>query len=311
MRHHILFAIDLVLAPATFLAALYFKLSRRRGFSNRPFSSAIFRSLGVLPISDHYYEPLFIQSGRSENRRLPGLDLNESGQLALLKELTFADEIPALDFDFQNNMYASGDADFLYQLVRYTKPKRIIEIGAGKSTQLFQLANAKENPDCDHICIEPYEAPWLEEMPVRLIREKVEDVDREIFGQLSAGDILFIDSSHVIRPGGDVLCEFLEIIPTLAPGVLVHVHDIFTPFDYPEKWLWTDMRLWNEQYLLEAFLSNNHDFEVIAALAWLNNQHPQIMKQICPTIQPHNSPGAFWFRRRSPEHDDPQSSRRL
>ena len=298
MRRHISIAIDLLLAPLTFLAALYFKLARRRSFTRRPASSAIFRFLGILPISDHYYEPLFIRPHKPITRTLPGLDLNEPEQLKLLEQLTFADEIPALDFDFYNNMYAAGDADFLYQLVRHTKPKRVIEIGAGESTRIFQLANAKGNSGCEHICIEPYEAPWLEESPVKLIREKVEDVDPGIFHQLEAGDILFIDSSHVIRPGGDVLFEFLSLFPALAPGVLVHVHDIFTPFDYPDKWLWSEMRLWNEQYLLEAFLSNNHDFEVIAALAWLKNQHPALMHEKCPMMSPDKQPGAFWFRRK-------------
>ncbi len=298
MRRYLSLAIDLILAPLTFLAALYFKLSRRRSFARRPVSSAIFRFLGVLPISNHYYEPLFVRPDLPIKRTLPGLDLNETGQLELLEHLTFAEEIPELDFDFHNNMYAAGDADFLYQLVRYAKPKRVVEIGAGKSTRLFQLANAKSNPDCEHICIEPYEAPWLEAMPVRLIREKVEDVDPEIFGQLEEGDILFIDSSHIIRPGGDVLFEFLSLLPTLAPGVLIHVHDIFTPYDYPDKWLWSDMRLWNEQYLLEAFLSNNHDFEVIAALAWLKKQHPTLMHEKCPMMSPDKQPGAFWFRRK-------------
>ncbi|PCJ70527.1 MAG: hypothetical protein COA62_08085 [Rhodobiaceae bacterium] len=298
MRRKIAVLIDLILAPVTFLAALYFKLSRRRGFGRRPASSAIFRLLGVLPISDHYYEPLFIKPSKAISRALPGLDLNENGQLEFLEKLVFADEITDLNFDFSNNMYASGDADFLFQMVRHAKPKHVIEIGAGKSTQIIQLANAKDNQNCEHICIEPYEASWLENMPVTLIREKVEDVGVEIFGRLEANDILFIDSSHIIRPGGDVLFKFLSLLPTLASGVLIHIHDIFTPFDYSEKWQWQDMRLWNEQYLLEAFLSHNSDFEVVAALAWLKQTHPELLSRICPMMAPHRQPGAFWIRRK-------------
>ncbi len=297
MRRKISILVDFALVPFTFCAALYFKVSRRRGFGARPASSAIFRLLGVLPISDHYYEPLFIEPTTKTPRALPGVDLNEKAQLELLEDLVFANEIPNLDFDFSNNMYAGGDADFLYQIVRHTKPKRVVEIGAGRSTEIFQLANARRNDRCEHTCIEPYEAPWLEKLPVNLIREKVEDVPPKVFEELEAGDILFIDSSHIIRPGGDVLFEFLSLLPKLASGVLVHIHDIFTPFDYPDQWLWQDMRLWNEQYLLEAFLSNNKEFEIIAALSWLKHTHPNLLSEKCPMMAANKNPGAFWIRR--------------
>ena len=298
MRRTISTIIDFGLAPLTFCAALYFRITRRRAIGGRPASSAIFRLLGVLPISDHYYEPLFIKPKTPITRSLPGIDLNEKAQLELLERLTYANEIADLEFDFSNGMYAGGDADFLYQMVRHLKPKRVVEIGAGKSTEIFQLANAKENDQCEHTCIEPYEAPWLDNMPVRLIREKVENVNPTVFTNLEAGDILFIDSSHIIRPGGDVLYEFLSLLPTLAPAVLVHIHDIFTPFDYPDDWLWRDMRLWNEQYLLEAFLSHNSDFEVVAALSWLKQTHHNLLLAKCPMMSANRIPGAFWIRRK-------------
>lgn len=86
---------------------------------------------------------------------------------------------------------------------------------------------------CRHVCIEPYEMPWMEQSGVEVIRARVETVDQTVFRELEAGDILFIDSSHMIRPQGDVLCEFLELLPILRKGVIVHVHDVFTPRDYP------------------------------------------------------------------------------
>lgn len=131
-----------------------------------------------------------------------------------------------------------------------------------------------------------------------LIRERVETLDQAIFTSLEPGDILFIDSSHVIRPYGDVLYEFAEIVPALPPGVWVHVHDIFTPRDYPEKWLRAERRLWNEQYLLEAFLAFNSRVEVKCALNWLKHHHFDELSEACPMIAQHpkHEPGAFWFR---------------
>ena len=116
---------------------------------------------------------------------------------------------------------------------------------------------------------------------------------------LEENDILFIDSTHVVRPGGDVLYEFLEILPTLRPGVLIHVHDIFTPRDYPDHWLIDKMLLWNEQYLLEAFLSFNDSFEVIAALYFLAHDHTEALCEAFPVfakMHPRPEPGSFWMR---------------
>ena len=132
------------------------------------------------------------------------------------------------------------------------------------------------------------------------VDERVESIDLTIFDMLEAGDLLFIDSSHVIRPWGDVLREFLEIVPRVKSGVYVHVHDIFTPFDYPEHWLRQERRLWNEQYLLEAFLSFNERFEIVCAANWLKTFHWDAFSAACPKMQqnPGQVPGAFWFKAR-------------
>src|SRR5690606_23330735 len=118
----------------------------------------------------------------------------------------------------------------------------------------------------EHICIEPFENPWLDASGATIIRRPLEEVDRDLFASLGDGDVLFIDSSHVIRPQGDVLIELLEIVPSLQPGVFVHVHDIFTPRDYPARWVKDEVRFWNEQYLLEALLSCSTSFRVVGAL---------------------------------------------
>jgi hypothetical protein len=162
--------------------------------------------------------------------------------------------------------------------------------------------NEQEDPAyrCRHICIEPYEMPWLEDIGVQVIRKRVEDVGLDLFESLQHDDVLFIDSSHMIRPQGDVLFEYLQLLPTLNPGVIVHIHDIFTPRDYPRDWIVDKMRMWNEQYLLEAFLTNNSQFEVLLALNYLKHSHPDALGAACPILAQEmdsREPGSIWLRR--------------
>ena len=150
---------------------------------------------------------------------------------------------------------------------------------------------------CKHICIEPYEMLWLERLPVEVFRSKVEDMDISTFKSLEANDILFIDSSHIIRPQGDVLFEFLHVLPVLKPGVIVHVHDVFSPKDYPKTWIIDKHSLWNEQYLLEAFLSCNDKFRILGAVNFLKHQYAEALGQKCPNTakSPDEEPGSFWM----------------
>jgi len=266
--------------------------------------------------TSHYYEPTYRESDlpadTNVERSLPAIDLGEAGQLALLRECRFADELRAIpleqanptEFGYRNPSYSFGDAEMLYNIIRLKRPSRIIEIGSGHSTLMAQhaiAANRRHDASygCEHVCIEPYEMPWLERTGVTVLRERVEKLDLALFDTLGKDDILFIDSSHVIRPWGDVLKEIHEIIPRLASGVIIHVHDIFTPRDYPEPWLRTERRLWNEQYLLEAFLAFNRAFEVLSALNWLKHNHFDALAAACPMLAEHPDaePGAFWFRR--------------
>jgi hypothetical protein len=109
--------------------------------------------------------------------------------------------------------------------------------------------------------------------------------------------VLFIDSSHVIRPHGDVLFEYLEVLPTLKPGVLVHVHDIFSPKNYSARWLVQELRLWNEQYLLEAFLTHNDRWEIICSLNYLKHKQYDRLQAVAPMLTPTGEPGSFYMRR--------------
>lgn len=302
--------VSVVLVPAALLLLLY----RRIGSSRLPKSTAILKKIGVFPIRNHYYEPFFsnqLVHPLDVDRKLPGINLNDSEQIKLLSKLTYAHELVDMNllqksdlvenFHINNGSFESGDAEFLYQLIRHIKPSKIVEIGSGSSTKITRLALIKNREETrnaySHICIEPYEQPWLESLSdVQIIRKKVEDIKFDWASELKSGDILFVDSSHMIRPQGDVLKEYLEIFPSLSPGVYVHVHDIFTPKDYLKSWIVDDVKFWNEQYLLEALLSNTNKYEVIAALNYLKHKHYVELKEVCPYLSKDQEPGSFYFK---------------
>ena len=116
-----------------------------------------------------------------------------------------------------------------------------------------------------------------------------------LFCDLEENDILFIDSSHMIRPEGDVLFEYLQILPSLKQGVIVHLHDIFSPRNYPHSWLVDDVKFWNEQYLLEAFLTHNASWKVIGALNFLHHNHHHELKQVAPFLVPEDGTGLILY----------------
>ena len=120
-----------------------------------------------------------------------------------------------------------------------------------------------------------------------------------IVEMLHEGDLLFINSTHIIRPQGDVLFEYLQLIPSLESGVFVHVHDVFTPRDYLDEWLLEEKRFWNEQYLLEAILSNSHRYEVLLANNYLRHDHPAEFERVCPYLLAGAEPGSLYFRVRA------------
>ena len=307
---------DVLLAPLVLLAAWLLKLVRRVGVYRMKISRAILLRVGVFPIRDHYYEPLFhprhLRRPLDRVRSLPGIDLDAAGQLALLERFDYAAELERLPrapaagtgFYYDNPNFPPGDSEYLYSMVRLFRPERIVEVGSGFSTlMMLEAIAATRAADaqyrCDVRCIEPYEMHWLERRPgVEVVRQRIEDVDAAIVTQLRANDILFIDSSHVIRPQGDVLREYLELLPLLAPGVLVHIHDIFTPRDYPVEWVVDEVRLWNEQYLVEAFLSFNRRFAVLGALNFLARDHPGRLAEKFPVFREKAGgcdPGSLWL----------------
>jgi len=304
----IIFAILII--PSGIILKIYSRVGGRR----LPICREILKKIGVYPIRDHYYQPLFNDAHLlvplSSDRNLPGLDLNVKYQLDLLSKINYSSEINfheknnnsknKLSFFLGNGSFESGDAEFLYSIVRHFMPRMIVEIGSGHSTKIANQALAKNkslnNNLYKHICVEPYEMPWLSQLNVEVIRSRVERCDPKLFTSLQHNDLLFIDSSHIIRPQGDVLFEYLEILPNLNTGVIVHVHDIFTPKDYPDLWVRENVLFWNEQYLLEALLSNSSRYKVIAALNFLKSNHYSELANVCPYLDPNRDPGSFYFQ---------------
>ncbi len=313
-RARLLPLIDVLTFLFVYPAAWLLKTIRKIGVGRLPHCKNVLMKVGVFPIRNHYYEPQFDFRKKRQpfslERNIPGIDWNVEGQLSLLADLSFADELTELRqmkagpvaYSFDNRLFGSGDAEYWYQLIRFIKPRRIFEIGGGYSTLIAMRAirrNGMENPGyaCRHICIEPYERPWLDETGVRVIRQKVEELGAGFFSELQSNDILFIDSSHVIRPQGDVAFEYLELLPVLNKGVIVHIHDIYSPRNYPEETLAKNCVLWNEQFLLEAFLSHNSCWKILGALNYLCHNHYEKLKSVAPFLTPEREPCSFYIRR--------------
>ena len=272
-------------------------------------------SLGyhVRPI--HYYEPLpdfrsITPDETARRRQSPAVDFDVAGQLRLAARLasTCGRELDETEvrFDFSNEYFGGLDAAFYYALIRDLRPARVVEIGSGMSTRIAAAAlarNRRDGVESELTCIEPFPAPRLtvDMPPITLIQQRVEDVSLDQFERLQPHDILFIDSSHVLKFNGDVCREFLEILPLLRPGVWVHVHDVFFPRDYPAAWVIEERRAYNEQYLLEAFLAFNRAYSVRLCGHWLWTEHANALCQSWPDMavagSQRHSPSSFWMTR--------------
>lgn len=295
--------LDVVLAPILLVGLVAARILRTLGIQRTPVTRRIVDATGVLPVHDHYYQPMVRprQHVVGGHRELPGVDLRWDAQIELLQSLVpHAAEFDAWlrggTFDPGNGFYGRTDAAVLYAMLRTLRPRRVIEVGSGHSTRVAVAAlarNAQDGAECQHRCIEPYENAWLDGLPVDVLRQRVEDVPLGTFDGLGEGDVVFIDSSHIIRPGGDVVHLLLNVLPTLAPGVVVHVHDVFTPDDYPDDWLIRLRRLWNEQYVLEALLSGGDAYQVELAVSALWKRNPEALR----AVGAEGAGSAFWFRR--------------
>lgn len=266
----------------------------------------------------HFYSPIPDREevrGREERifsipKELPGIDLNEQGQLRLLDELAsfypdmpFAEEKkPGLRYHFNNVAFCHTDAVILYSVLRWLRPKRLIEVGSGFSSAVSLDTNELFlGGSMEFTFIEPFPETLnsllteKDRHKAALVHKPLQEVELDLFRELKAGDVLFIDSTHVSKTGSDVNYIFFEILPVLASGVWVHFHDIMYPFEYPKEWVY-EGRAWNEAYVLRAFLQHNDDYKIRLFNTWLHRFHRDVLEKKMPVCL-KNTGGSIWLEK--------------
>ena len=312
----VLDGVAFVFAPVLRVMALY------------GFGTGRFLRRGVLPLPVHYYSPvpdvddLVARDVWSRRSALPGIDFNVEGQLELLRRLgaafgeecrwPFAPTANVGEFHLDNTNFSYGCAAALYSMLRDLAPARVVEIGSGNSSKVIAAALARNartgGPKAAFEVVNPYpDESVLAQMawPCTVHRQRVEAMPIDLLTSLGDRDVLFIDSGHTVRIGGDVNFLFLDVIPRLVPGVVVHVHDVNLPYEYNRAYAThqpgTFLRLWTEAYLLQAFLAHNAAWEVLLGMRFLQLDHPDEFRRAFPHFDPArhtNMSSSFWMRRR-------------
>jgi hypothetical protein len=303
------------------LARGFIEGGRQLGLLEDPRFFPLFERRGYHITPNHFYQPIPDVQSLPEAlwerpSELVGVDLREAEQLARLERFAgrYRAEYEALprtptsvahEYYLRNDAFGTVDAEILYCMVRELAPRRLFEIGSGFSTRLSARAcrvNAeRQGVACELVAFEPYPSEVLRAgFPglTRLEPVKAQDIPLSEFARLEENDILFIDSSHVLKVGSDVQVEILEILPRLKKGVVVHFHDIFLPAEYPRAWIQEHRRFWTEQYALQAFLTFNDRFEVLWGGSFMHLKHPERLRQAFPSYAEAPAwPGSFWIRR--------------
>ena len=242
-----------------------------------------------------------------------GVDWNEEQQVRLATKVFAAQErLPFLrdepqdgmEYWMTNDQYPPLDAWVLEGMLRHLRPARMIEVGSGYSSLVTARVNRELLDDSmSFTCIEPHPRDFLLRGVAGIsdLRvEEVQDTPLDVFEQLGAGDILFIDTAHTVKTGGDVVWLYNEVLPRLRPGVVVHIHDAFLPGDYPQPWVFEGWG-WNEVYLIQAFLAFNSAFEVQFAVQWMLHNRLDLIERAFPDHALIPGVGAaLWLRRRTP-----------
>lgn len=263
----------------------------------------LFQRLGITVSPNHYYWPV-PDFRELEARQWPadedpiGLDLGYDRQLEFLTTIVpqyspewESDSAPFFNvsYNYNNGFFETVDAEIAYTLVRHYKPRRIVEVGGGYSSRVMAAAldlNSKlDGVHGELVTIDPFPDRFPKKAlsdRVHLIAQTIQKVDLDVFLSLRSGDFLFLDSSHVVGIGSDVVREYLEILPRVADGVLVHAHDIFIPADYPREAVLHNLAFWSEQYLLQALLMFNPRFEVIWGSSAMQSREPTALEKAFP-----------------------------
>jgi Methyltransferase domain len=229
---------------------------------------------------------------------LRGVAFDREAQQARLAELgPELAAFPAIDgFRLDNGYYEAFDAEVLWALLRTLRPRAVVELGSGWSSLVIAAALRANGGGARYDVFDPLPrepaAPGVQ-------RVAAQDVPDDVFTALGSGDVLFVDTTHTVKTGGDVNRIVLAVLPLLAPGVLVHFHDVLLPWELHRTWLERGW-FWFEQYLLQAFLSGNRDWEVLLGLHDLTKTAPELVRRLVPSWTGDTYPSAFWIRRCHP-----------
>lgn len=287
------------------------------------FEEAIVQARGAKPVklfvpSGHYYSPVVdpeviqqLFSNHKTDLRIGGVELNVESHLDLwgamlpfLRAVPFPDQqAEGYRYFSENNWYGLGDAAIYFALIRLLKPKRIVEVGSGFSSAVaLDTSDRFFNGEINFTFIDPFPERLrsllgaYEESKVKILAQTVQTVSLDEFSSLHDGDLLFIDSTHVMKTGSDVNFELFHVLPCLKPGVVIHFHDTFWPFEYPREWAVDDNRSWNELYALRAFLMHNSDYEILFFNHYFADVHREKVALDCPHLV-QGLGGGLWLRK--------------
>lgn len=246
------------------------------------------KAQGYQLVPRHYYSPIPFDTPRAEwDRRSPmaGIAFDLDAQIEWL-ELVTANAAGWTAPD--SPMYGPVDAELLYGAMKELDPSRVVELGSGTSSAIIRQALDRPHDIYDPV---PNDRTTL-----NVHRVSAVDVPLAVFRALRAGDVLFVDTTHTVKTGGDVNRIVLDFLPELAEGVVVHIHDIFLPYEYPHEWA-VEGRLWAEQYLVQAFLIDNPRWRVLCGANAVAQEFPERVEAAIPRFKPGLRPGALWIQR--------------
>jgi predicted O-methyltransferase YrrM len=308
--------LEALLKPLVLLGAPVFYAVARTGIG-----ADICQRFGFLPIRVHFYQPIPKYTELPEGyfdlkQSFPGFAINKGRMAALLEELGhFAGEIDWPEhaaaegrYFWANPNFGYSSAALLYTIIRRFQPRRVVEVGGGYSSlvALGALSKRSSAEGFHFASIEPFPPPWLDRALTAqstravLIRSMAQQVALDTFLELEENDILFIDSSHVSKLGSDVNFLLLQVLPRLKPGVLVHIHDIYLPYEYPRVHFFGRNKLfWNEQYLLSALLTDNPKIEILLPGYLAQRDMEKQFAEAFPgyDAEKHRRTSSFWIRR--------------
>lgn len=303
---------------------LRFELDRARSYARRAGRATVKTAagrVGLDAVTSNFYSPIPAVPPRGAEiwEREQSFEVDTDSQIAFVEaELApYLRELPGalapaerLGFRVWNGQYQAGDAELLYAMIRHLRPRRMLELGSGYSTLVSAAAcslNARDGDATELVAVDPEPRTMVPAMEglARIEMRDCRELPLERFLELGASDILFVDTSHIVKLGSEVNWLVLEVLPRLAPGVHVHFHDVFLPYDYP-RYLFEQEAYFNEQYLLQAFLAGNADWEVTLAVCALYRAQRKRLAALVPSLAGESpdtrfsgiTPAAFWIRRR-------------